>query len=150
MRHCALDTELMERYFGTWASDEYSSMAFLGPLNSGTALMPLLPEEGARQLFPRICRLMHNLASRMPIARYVLRGWQAACWSRKLEIPGPAKPYLLNLPGGSEEQAQMKLEDVPTNLVVAHVPNFEPELAGKWDDGELGFLLKQWSEMSLE
>ncbi|KAI1810598.1 putative C6 transcription factor [Poronia punctata] len=145
LKHCEIDTELMERYFGTWPSEEYSSMAFIGPLNSGTALMPLLPDERAQQLIPRICRLMHNLASRLPIARYVLRGWQAAFWARNLEIPGPARPYFDNL---GEEQT--KLEEMPTSLVVAHVPNFEPDLAGKWDDGELGFLLKQWSEMSLQ
>ncbi|KAI0394449.1 putative C6 transcription factor [Xylariaceae sp. FL0594] len=153
MRHCALDTELMERYLGMWgagtsSADEcYSSMAFLGALNSGTALMPLLPEESAWQLFPRICRLMHTLAARIPIARYVLRGWQAAFWSRKMEIPGPAKPYFqAQLPLG--EQAKL-IRNLPTSLVVVHVPNFEPDLEGKWDGGELGFLLKQWEELSL-
>ncbi|KAI3325344.1 putative C6 transcription factor [Xylariaceae sp. AK1471] len=145
LKHCALDTELMERYFGTWTTEEFSPMAFVGPLNSGTALLPLLPDERAQRIFPRICRLMHTVSARMPIARYVLKGWQAALWARKLDIPAPAQPYFQNLGDENDE-----LTDVSTNLVVAHVPNFEEELTDEWDDGELGFLLKKWSMMSVE
>ncbi|KAI0471413.1 putative C6 transcription factor [Xylaria cf. heliscus] len=142
--HCELDMDLMERYFATWSTVEFSTMAFLGPLNAGTVLLPLLPDERAQQLFPRICRLMRTIAARMPIAKYVLKGWQAALWSRKLEIPGPAEPYFRNL--GDEREV---LGDIPTSLVVAHVPTVEDVLTNEWDDGELGFLLKKWRAMSL-
>lgn len=142
LKHCKIDTELMERYFGTYPTGEFSPMAFMGPLNSGSALLPLMPDEGAQELFPRICRLMHTIAGRMPVARYVLKGWQAALWTRKLEIPGPALPYLQN-PGDEKKE---KLAEMPTNLVVLHVGNTDEDL----DDGELGFLLKKWSAMSIE
>ncbi|KAI0438480.1 putative C6 transcription factor [Xylaria telfairii] len=145
LEHCTLDTDLMERYFATWSTHEFSTMAFLGPLNSGTVLLPLLPEERAQQLFPRICRQMHIIAARMPIANYVLKGWQAAFWARKLEIPGPAEPYFQNLGHGREE-----LNEIPTSLVIAHVPSVGDVLSDEWDDGELGFLLKKWSEMSIK
>ncbi|KAI0409208.1 putative C6 transcription factor [Xylaria palmicola] len=145
LKHCVLDTELMERYFSVWPTGEFSTMAFMGPLNSGTVLLPLLPDEHVQYLFPRICRLMRTVAARMPIARYVMKGWQAAIWSRKMEIPGPAQPYFQNL-GGDREQ----FEDMPTSLVVAHVPNAEDGLSDQWDDGELGYLLKKWSKMSID
>ncbi|KAI3331035.1 putative C6 transcription factor [Ustulina deusta] len=145
LKNCALDIELMEQYFGRWTTGEFSTMAFVGPLNSGTALLPLLPDETAIQMFPRICRLMHNLSTRMPIAKYVMRGWEAALWSRKVKIPGPAQPYFENLGTGRGE-----FTNIPTSLVVAHVPRNEDLLSKEWDDGELGFLLQKWSEMSLE
>jgi hypothetical protein len=146
LKHCEFDAELMERYFETWTTGEFSPMTFIAPLNSGTALLPLLPDERARHIFPRICRLMHILAARMPIARYVLKGWQAALYSRKLDIPGPARPYFQNL--GDDDRDDFT--DLPTDLIVAHVPNFEEELNDEWDDGELGFMLKKWNEMSVE
>ncbi|KAI1424240.1 putative C6 transcription factor [Xylaria sp. FL1777] len=144
LKNCELDIELMENYFARWTTGEFSTMAFVGPLNSGMALLPLLPQEAASQLFPRICRLMRNLSTRMPIAKYVLKGWEAALWSRKIEIPGPAKPYFENLGTRTEE-----LLDIPTSLLVTHVPKFEDVLSEEWDDGKLGFLLQKWSEMSI-
>ncbi|KAI1120967.1 putative C6 transcription factor [Nemania abortiva] len=144
LQHCALDTELMERYFATWTTGEFSTMTLVGPLNSGTVLLPLLPDERAEHMLPRICRLMRTIGARMPIAEYVMKGWQAALWARKIEIPGPAKPYFQNLTAGREE-----LGDVPTNLVVTHVPNDDDGLEDDWDDGELGFLLQKWKAMSI-
>ncbi|KAI0104632.1 putative C6 transcription factor [Nemania sp. FL0031] len=144
LRHCALDINLMERYFATWATGEFSTMAFVGPLNSGTVLLPLLPDERAQHMLPRLCRLMRTIAARMPIAEYVMKGWQAALWARKLEIPGPAQPYFQNLGGARQEE----LRDVPTNLVVTHVPNVEG-MEEDWDDGELGFLLQKWRAMTI-
>ncbi|KAI1748720.1 putative C6 transcription factor [Xylaria castorea] len=145
LEYCVLDMELMERYFATWSTSEFSTMAFLAPLNSGTVLLPLLPHESALQLFPRICRLMRTIAARMPIAKYVMKGWQAALWSRKIDIPRAAEPYFRNLGDGREE-----LRDIPTSLVVAHISTFEDLMLGDWDDGELGFLLKKWSAMSIK
>ncbi|KAI1742732.1 hypothetical protein F4680DRAFT_25320 [Xylaria scruposa] len=54
------------------------------------------------------------------IAKYVMKGWRAVLWSRKIDIPEPAKPYIQNLGEGHE-----MLRDVPINLIVAHIPNFE-------------------------
>ncbi|KAI0864873.1 putative C6 transcription factor [Xylaria cubensis] len=142
--YCALDTEIMERYFATWSTPEFSTTAFLGPLNAGKVLLPLLPFESAQQLFPRICRLMRTIAARMPIAMYVMKGWQAALWSRNIDIPGPAEPYFLNL--GEERE---RVQDVPTSLVVANIPDFEETWLQDWDSGELGFLLKKWSVMNI-
>ncbi|TRX95717.1 hypothetical protein FHL15_003271 [Xylaria flabelliformis] len=142
--YCALDTEIMERYFATWSTPEFSTTAFLGPLNAGKVLLPLLPFESAQQLFPRICRLMRTIAARMPIAKYVMKGWQAALWSRNMDIPGPAEPYFLNL--GEERE---RVQDMPTSLVVANIPDFEETWLQDWDSGELGFLLKKWSVMNI-
>ncbi|KAI1274925.1 putative C6 transcription factor [Xylaria sp. FL0933] len=142
LKHCESDIELMEEYFTRWTTGEFSTMAFVGPLNSGMVLLPLLPDETANQLFPRFCRLMRNISTRMPVAKYVLKGWEVALWSRKLEIPGPAQPYFENL-GTSREE-------LSTSLVVIHVPKFEDVLSEEWDSGKLGFLLKKWREMSLE
>lgn len=145
LEHCELDAELMERYFATWSAHEFSTMAFLGPLSSGTVLLPLLQDEAAQQHFTRICRLMHTIAARMPIAKYVIKGWQAALWDSRLEIPGPAEPYFQNLGDEWEE-----LKDIPTSLVVAHVPTVkDSRIIDDWDDGELGFLLKKWSTLSI-
>ncbi|GAW13360.1 hypothetical protein ANO14919_027440 [Xylariales sp. No.14919] len=144
LKHCALDTELMEQYFAKWPTGEFSTMVFVGPLNSGTVLLPMLPDERAEQIFPRICRLMRNIATRMPIAAYVMKGWESALRSRRLEIPGPAQPYFQNLDAG-----EVELKDIPSSLVVTHVPNVEDVLSDQWDDGELGFLLQKWSAMSI-
>ncbi|KAI1151903.1 putative C6 transcription factor [Nemania diffusa] len=149
LRHCALDVELMERYFATWATGEFSTMAFVGPLNAGTVLLPLLPDERAAHLLPRVCRLMRTVAARMPVAEYVMKGWQAALWARKLEIPGPARPYFQDPRGQGAGGAREQLEDVPSNLVVAHVPSDEEDISREWDDGELGFLLQKWSAMTI-
>ncbi|KAJ2975588.1 hypothetical protein NUW58_g8308 [Xylaria curta] len=112
LKHCALDLELMERYFSMWPADEFSTMAFLGPLNAGTMLVPLLPDESAQHMFPRACRLMRVISARMPIARYVMKGWQAAVLARKLEIPGPAQSYFENLSIDDED-----LKNIPSSLV---------------------------------
>ncbi|GAW26593.1 putative Zn -C6 fungal-type DNA-binding domain protein [Rosellinia necatrix] len=143
LQNCALDTDLMERYFATWAAREFPTMAFIGPLNSGAALLPLLPEARAREMLPRICRLMHTIAAHMPIARYVMKGWEAALWARKLEIPGPALPYFQSL----ETDAEGRLKDLPTSLVVARIPITQDITSGEWDDGELAFLLQKWDAM---
>lgn len=87
---------------------------------------------------------MRAVAVRMPVARYVLRGWQAAIWARKLEVPGPAQPYFENLHADGEE-----LRDMPTSLVVLHVSDVENESVDEWDDGDLAFLLRKWNEMTL-
>ncbi|KAI0427478.1 putative C6 transcription factor [Xylaria sp. FL1042] len=145
LKNSELDIELMEQYFARWTPGELSTMAFVGLLNSGMVLLPLLPDETAKQLFPRICRLVRNISTRMPVAKYVLKGWEVALWSRKLEIPGPAQPYFENL-GTSREE----LLDIQTSLVVTHVPEFEDALSEEWDDGKLGFLLNKWREMKLE
>ncbi|KAI0205914.1 putative C6 transcription factor [Astrocystis sublimbata] len=148
--YCELDTELMERYFATWSTSEFTMMAFMGPLNSGAALLPLLPKlpaEQARQLFPRVCRLMHVLAERIPVARYVLKGWQAALMARNLPIPGPVKPYFENINDGRD----IDFDAISTNLVVADVPKGGDMVSSdEWDDGELDFLLKKWTAMSLK
>ncbi|KAK5625141.1 hypothetical protein RRF57_000858 [Xylaria bambusicola] len=145
LRSCALDIELMEQYFARWTTGEFSLMAFIGPLSAGTVLLPLIQEDAARQLFPRICRLMHTISKRMPIAKYVMKGWEAALWTRRIEIPAAARPFFDSLDMGREE-----LTDVSTSLVVTHVPRDESVLAKQWDNGELGFLLQKWNEMSLE
>ena len=144
LRICALDIELMERYFARWSVCEFSTMAFVGPLNAGTMLLPVVSKEPAIQLFPRICKIMHSLSARMPIAKYVLKGWEAALWARNFEIPGPARLYFDNL-----DTARDELTGVATSLIVTHVPEEETVLAEDWDDGELGFLLRKWNEMSL-
>ncbi|KAI0551528.1 putative C6 transcription factor [Xylaria curta] len=141
--YCALDAELMERYFAAWSTPEFSTMAFLGPLNAGTVLLPLLSYKHAQQLFPRICRLMSTIAKRMPVAKYAMKGWRAAIWSRKMDIPEAAKPYFQNL-GEGQEMSQ----DVPTSLVVAHIPDFENSSLDDRENGELGFLLKRWSAIT--
>ncbi|KAI0530216.1 putative C6 transcription factor [Xylaria digitata] len=145
LKNCTLGTELMEQYFARWPTGEFSTMAFIGPLNSGTVLLPLLPDEDAKQIFSRTCRLMRIIATRMPIAGYVMKGWKSALWSRKLEIPDAAQPYFENLGGWSED-----LDDVPSKLVVTHIPHDEDPLSNEWDHGELGFLLQKWSAMSIE
>jgi hypothetical protein len=149
LTHCELDTELMERHLATWSSaDEFCAMAFVGPLNSARALLPLLlsADEPARVLFPRICRLMRTVAVRMPVAKLVMKGWQAALLARSVDIPGPARAYFENLGVGRDE-----LKNVPTDLIVTNVPSAEEdELAEKWDDGELEFLLNKLGSMSVE
>ncbi|KAI1302881.1 putative C6 transcription factor [Xylaria venustula] len=145
LKNCEQDIDLMEQYFSRWTMGEFSVMAFVGLVNSGTVLLPLLSETTAQQLFPRICKLMQNISTRMLIASYVLRGWKAALWTRKMTIPDLALPYFENLELGREE-----LSDIPTSLVITQVPNFDQSLLKEWDDGQLGFLLKKWSEMKIE
>ncbi|KAI0516950.1 putative C6 transcription factor [Xylaria bambusicola] len=145
LRSCELDIELMEQYLARWTTGEFSLMAFIGPLNAGTVLLPLIQDEAARQMFPRLCKLMHIISRRMPIAKYVLKGWEAALRSRDIEIPEAALPFFESLGIQREE-----LTDISTSLVVTHIPRDESVLAKQWDDGELGFLLSKWNEMSLE
>ncbi|KAI0968388.1 putative C6 transcription factor [Xylaria arbuscula] len=145
LKYCEHDIDLMEQYFARWTMGEFSIMAFVGLVNSGTVLLPLLSEKTAQQLFPRICKLMHNISTCVTIASYVLRGWKAALWSRKMTIPGPALPYFENQELGREE-----LSDIPTSLVITQVPTFDNYTLREWDDGQLGFLLKKWSEMKIE
>ncbi|KAJ3566189.1 hypothetical protein NPX13_g7231 [Xylaria arbuscula] len=145
LRTSELDIQLMEQYFARWSTRAFSIMAFLGPLNAGTVLVPMLPDERAAQLFPRVCKLMHSLSAHVPLATYVLKGWEAALWAKRVEIPASARPYFDNLDTAREE-----LIEVSTSLVVTHIPPDESILAKQWDDGELGFLLQKWSDMRLE
>ncbi|TGJ84557.1 hypothetical protein E0Z10_g4206 [Xylaria hypoxylon] len=145
LKNCALDIELMERYFEEWPTGEFSTMVMIGPLKSGAVLLPLLPDEEAVHMFPRVCRLMRKVATRMPIARYVMKGWETAIWSRELEMPGPAQPYFQNLGAESED-----LQDIPTRLVVAHIPSIVDMPTNEWDDGELGFLLQKCNARNIE
>ncbi|KAI1359785.1 putative C6 transcription factor [Xylaria arbuscula] len=145
LRTCELDIQLTEQYLARWSTRAFSIMTFLGPLNAGTMLLPILPDERATLLFTRVCKMMHSLSAHIPLATYVLKGWEAALWAKKLEVPRPARPYFDNLNTAREE-----LTEVSTSLVVTHVPPDESMLTKQWDDGELGFLLQKWSDMRLE
>ncbi|KAI1261895.1 putative C6 transcription factor [Xylariaceae sp. FL1019] len=139
LAHCALDANLMERYFSTWSTLETSSMVITTLLHTGMALLRLFPDEKAGDIFARICRLLH-LFSAIPVAHFILRGWQAALLSMKVEIPPAAIPFFQDL-----EFATDGLRGVSSNLQVASFDQIEDgEASG--GSGRLGELLDTWAD----
>ncbi|KAI1118714.1 putative C6 transcription factor [Nemania sp. NC0429] len=137
-KHCTIVTDVMEQYFRTWTTNEFSSMVFFGPLNAGTILLPLLPDKQADALFTRVCQLMYHISSSLPIARYTLKGWQAALWSMKLKVPEGVQPYFRTPAGGTEN-----MRNLPTNLLVTPFSRVSGDVID--DSEELGALLAAWS-----
>ncbi|KAI1322688.1 putative C6 transcription factor [Xylariaceae sp. FL0255] len=138
LKHCSLTADVMEKYFSTWTTNEYSVMVILGPLNAGIVLLPLLPDKGAQSLFTRMCRLLYPIAFNIPVAKYILKGWEAALWSMNLDIPQTALPYFQNLGDGKNQMMH-----IPTNLLVAPIRQIRGSITEE-DDGELGALLSAW------
>ncbi|KAI1170404.1 putative C6 transcription factor [Nemania sp. FL0916] len=137
--HCTLDTDLLEKYFSIWTRHETSSMVITALLSTGIALLRLLPDEKAEEIFVRTCRLLHTFSPTVIVANYILTGWQAALSFMEVEIPQAALPYFQNLNVGKDG-----LRDIPSNLQVALISRDQGE---KKDEGgrELGELLLAWS-----
>ena len=149
LRHCAFSTEVMVRYFRTWTGRECSGMVIVGPLNTASILIPVLHDQQAQALFTAQCNLMQIVARNMPLARYIMQGWQALLWSIKKEIPVSALPYFQNT---GEEMARLK--DLPASLML--IPRYDMrdflEVDGEGADKiepELGLLLAKWSALSV-
>ncbi|KAI0142929.1 putative C6 transcription factor [Xylariaceae sp. FL1272] len=139
LTHCALDANLMERYFSTWSTVETSSMVITVILHTGMTLLRILPDEKAGEMFARVCRLLH-LFTAVPLAHYILRGWQAALTSMEVEIPPAALPYLQDL-----EIANERMRDVSSNLQIALIDQIQGGDATD-DAGKLGELLATWTD----
>ena len=149
LKHCALSAEVMVKFFQTWNGKECTGMVIFGPLNAASTLIPLLHDNQSQVLFTTLCSLMRTIAGDMPLAEYVMQGWQALAWLMKKGIPASALPYLQNT---GEERARLK--DVAASLLLMQpydMREFLEEVSEGADkvELELGLLLAKWSALSV-
>ena len=150
IRHCAVDTELMEKYVECWPLKEYSPMANCAFYSTTLTLVSILYDPRAQDLFTRSCCLMRFTARDLPVARYIFQALKALAWSLKQTIPPLALQYFEHLGPGKDE-----LKDIPAGYIMPQQDEIRELLSDDGKDsgriaGELGTLLAKWSSLSVE
>jgi hypothetical protein len=150
IRHCTVDTELMEQYVKYWPLKEYSPMANLAFYSITLTLVSILYDPRAQDLFTRSCCLMRFTARDLPVARYIFQALKALAWTLKQTIPQSALQYFENLGPGKDE-----LKDIPVGYIIPQQDEIRELLSDDGKDSgriavELGTLLAKWSALSVE
>ncbi|KAI9709461.1 MAG: hypothetical protein M1820_003221 [Bogoriella megaspora] len=149
IRHCELDTSIMEHAMAAGFFTEWSIVVVCGVLNVLPNLVPLLQDPEAQSIFVRSCIITRILSRQLPILRVLIRGVQAMAASLRQSLPTKVQSVFQGL-AEDEELAG----DVPTAY---QLPRPEEMRKALLDDGvdatnvgvDLSLVIAKWSAMSI-
>lgn len=146
MRHCDLDTSIMERAMAERFFTEWSVVVVCGVFNSLLFLVPLLEDPQAQSIFVRSCVITHALSRQLPILRVTLRAVLAMTSGRS--IPTAVEPIFKSL-----SESEELVRDVPTAYQLPHSEEIRKLLQDDNADTtgvgvDLSLVIAAWSAIS--
>ncbi|KAI9676603.1 MAG: hypothetical protein M1822_008317 [Bathelium mastoideum] len=148
IRHCELDTSIMERAMEAEFFTEWSVVVVCGVLNVLPHLVPLLQDPQAQSIFSRSCVITHALSNQLPILRILIRGVQGMAVSLGQRLPTTVQPVFQNLP-----QDDGLVGDVPTAYQLPHPERMRNVILDESADAtnvgiDLSLVIAKWSAIS--
>lgn len=150
IQYATSDANNMKKYVDKFSLSTYSCMVLCGAYNALLTLSSHLYDPKTHMPFMIACVVIHATANDFPMARFILQGVKALCWTLKMPIPSLAAQYLENLGTGKES-----LRDIPLAFALPQVDAVRELLSDDDSDaqqlsGEMGVLLSRWSALSVD
>ncbi|KAF4972339.1 hypothetical protein FSARC_1061 [Fusarium sarcochroum] len=145
IQHCQYDTDIMESYIQNWPIDSLIAHQLYISMQ---ALVPILDDPVARDLFVRDCLMAHLSTCNIRLSGILLQATQAFAWAIKKSIPEAARPYL---EGWTQEVVE---EDLPISFALPQHKEIRKLLASDvtidgCSTGQLSTLIKRWALLSI-
>lgn len=150
IRLAIVDIAVIKAYVQSFSLLDYSCMVLCGIHNGLLTLVSHLHDSKTHEPFVAACIIMHATSEDFPMARLILQGNKALCWTLSKLIPPAALPYL-----EFNAEAKESLRDIPLAFALPQVGAVRGLLFDEDADTqnlgtEMGMLLSKWSALSTD